>query len=93
MVKAYELIKEQQKREQIKIETFKKIYQNVEKKIILASASNYYYVWFEVPEFIFGYPAYKMNESIEYIKDKLIDNQFEIETYLPNILLIKWFPK
>ena len=52
MVKANELIKEQKKREEIKVETFKKVYKSIEKKIVLASAGNFYYVWYEVPEFV-----------------------------------------
>ena len=60
MVNANDLIKEQQKREEIKIVTFEKIYKTIEKKIILASASNYYYVWYEVPEFILGLPTYDL---------------------------------
>ena len=44
MVNANELIKEQQKRDEQKIITYDKVYKTIEKKIILASASNYYYV-------------------------------------------------
>ena len=48
MVKANDLINEQQKREKIKIETFKKVFENIEKKIVLASAGNFYYVWYKI---------------------------------------------
>ncbi len=93
MVKANDLIIEQQKREKIKIETFKKVYATIEKKIVLASASNYYYVWYEVPEFILGLPTYNLSDCIDYVKNKLTENQFEYSVYIPNIILIKWFPK
>ncbi len=93
MVKANDLIIEQQKREKIKIETFKKVYSTIEKKIVLASASNYYYVWYEVPEFILGLPTYNLSDCIEYVKKRLAENQFEYSIYDPNIILIKWFPK
>jgi len=93
MVKANDLIKEQQKRELIKMETFKKVYKNVEKKIILASAGNFYYVWYEIPEFILGLPTYNLKECIDYIKERLGKDEFEYDFYNPNILLIKWFPK
>ena len=92
MVKANELIKEQKKREEIKVETFKKGYKSIEKKIILASAGNFYYVWYEVPEFVLGLPTYNLKGCIEYIKKKLEENQFGYDCYKPNILLIKWFP-
>ena len=93
MVNAEDLIKEQKEREEIKIETFKKVYKTIEKKIILASSSNYYYVWYEVPEFIMGLPTYKLKDCIVYIQQKLKENKFETDLYSPNILLIKWFPK
>lgn len=93
MVNANDLIKEQQKREEIKTVTFEKIYKTIEKKIILASASNYYYVWYEVPEFILGLPTYDLKGCIKFVKKKLSENNFESDLYSPNILLIKWFPK
>jgi|UniRef100_A0A6C0ITD5 hypothetical protein len=92
MVNANDLIKEQLKRDEIKKKTFDKVYNTIEKKIILASAASLYYAWYEVPEFILGLPTYKLKECIEYIKNKLEDNAFKCEWHAPNILLIKWFP-
>ena len=93
MVNANDLIKEQQKRDEIKVVTFDKVYKTIEKKIVLASASNYYYVWHEVPEFILGLPTYKLKDCIKHVKKRLKENDFECDWYTPNILLIKWFPK
>lgn len=93
MVNAQDLIKEQKKREEKKIITFEKIYKTIEKKIVLASASNYYYVWYEVPEFILGLPTYDLKGCIEFVKKKLKENNFECDVYKPNILFIKWFPE
>lgn len=93
MINADKLIKEQQKRDELKIITYDKVYKTIEKKIILASASNYYYVWYEIPEFILGLPTYNLKICIEYIIEKLKKNNFECEWFDPNILLIKWFPK
>jgi hypothetical protein len=93
MVKADELIKEQKVREERKVITFEKIYKTIEKKIILASASNYYYVWHEMPEFILGLPTYNLKSCIQYVVKKLKENNFECDWFTPNILLIKWFPK
>lgn len=93
MVKADELIKEQKEREERKIITFEKVYKTIEKKIILASASNFYYVWHEMPEFILGLPTYNLKSCIKYVVKKLKENKFECDWFSPNILLIKWFPK
>lgn len=93
MVKADELIHQQKEREKVKFVTFDKIYSNIEKKILKASSTNYYYIWSEIPKFLIGYPQYNLNECCEYLIYKLSKNNFIIETYDPNILLISWFPK
>ena len=93
MVKANELIKEQKKRDKIKIKTFTKIYNRIEKKIQLASASNFYYCWYEIPEFFLGLPIYSLEDCKEFIEKKFEDNGFKTKYYEPNILMITWFPK
>ena len=93
MVKADKLIKEQKKKDNIKKETFNKILLKIEKKIILASAANYYFTWYTIPEFIIGLPLYSLSECKDYIIKEMNKNGFTIEFFLPNILLIKWFPK
>lgn len=92
MVKAEDLIKLQKDRENIKYITFKKVYKTVEKKIQLASNSNFYYVWYEIPEFIIGSPLYKLDECKKYVMNKIKKDGFEIEE-INNFILIKWFPK
>lgn len=93
MVKANDLISQQKEREKIKFTTFDKILSNIEKKIIKASSTNFYYVWYEVPQYLIGYPQYNFNECLEYLTKKLKKNGFKTELYEPNVLLISWFPE
>jgi hypothetical protein len=93
MVKANELIKQQKEREERKKLTFDKIYSVIEKKIILASTGDYYYTWYQIPEFLVGLPMYSIGECQKYIQGKLKANGFDTEFFLPNILFIKWFEK
>ncbi len=93
MVKADDLINQQKEREKIKFITYDKIYSNIEKKIVKASSTNFYYIWYEVPQYLIGYPQYNLNDCLEYLILKLKKNGFSIEPYEPNILLISWFPK
>ena len=93
MVKAQDLIKSQKEREKIKFKTFSKIYSNIEKKITIASSSNFYYVWYEIPEFIIGFPLYNVNDCKSYVIKELKNNDFTIEEFDNNIILITWFPK
>ena len=92
MVKAHDLINNQKNRENIKYKTFEKIFSNIEKKIIKASSTNFYYVWYEIPQYIIGAQLYNYKECIEFINNKLINNDFKTEVYEPSILLISWFP-
>jgi hypothetical protein len=93
MVKAQDLINDQKEREKIKYKTFAKIYKNIEKKITLASASNFYYIWYEIPEFLIGSPLFNFNECKKNIIKQLKENGFDIEEFSNTMLLIKWFPK
>jgi hypothetical protein len=93
MVKAQDLIKTQKEREKIKYKTFSKIYSNIEKKITIASSSNFYYVWYEIPEFIIGFPLYNVAECKTVVVKQLKDNGFNIEEFDNNIILVTWFPK
>jgi hypothetical protein len=93
MVKAQDLINSQKEREKIKYKTFSKIYSNIEKKINLASSSNFYYVWYEIPEFIIGFPLYNLDDCKTTVIRQLKDNGFDVEEFETNIILVKWFPK
>ncbi len=93
MVKAKDLINLQKDRENTKFITFDKIYTNIEKKICLASTSNQYYTWYQIPDILIGFPVYSRVECEKYVIEKLQKDGFTIEFFEPNILLIKWFPK
>jgi len=93
MVKAQDLINSQKEREKIKYKTFSKIYSKIEKKINLASSSNFYYIWYEIPEFIIGFPLYNLDECKSVVIKELKKNDFDIEEFKSNLILVKWFPK
>jgi len=92
MVKAIDLINTQKKREDNKYKSYYKIYSIIEKKIVLASSSNYYYIWYEVPQIILGKLFYNLDECLDYLYNKLIKDGFNVIKHEPNILLITWFP-
>ena len=92
MVKAEDLIKQQKEREDKKKEIFKKILEKIEKKIILASNSNFYECKYEIPEFLMGMPIYSVVDCKKYIKQKLKKNGFKVDNLINNIILISWYP-
>ena len=92
MVKASELIKKQKERDELKKKTYDKIYNIIEKKICIASDTNCYHTWYQIPEFLVGLPVYSYKDCNDYIQNKLKSNGFKVDFYEPNILFIKWFP-
>lgn len=54
---------------------------------------NNQHCFFEVPEFLIGYPLYDLNECIQYIVQKLTDNGFYVKYFFPRVLYISWAQK
>ena len=46
--------------------------------------------FFEIPEFVIGYPLYDLNECIQYIVQKLTTNGFYVKYFFPRVLYISW---
>ncbi len=92
MVKASDLVKEQKERENHKKETYKKIFERIEKKITLASASNAYECNYEIPNFIIGLPLYSVKKCKKFVVKKLIENGFKVDSK-ENIVFISWKPQ
>ena len=51
---------------------------------------NVKFCFFEVPDFLIGYPLFDLNECIQYISDKLSSNDFLVRYFFPRILYISW---
>lgn len=90
MIQAKDLVQKQKEREKIKYKTFSKIYNLLEKKIILASSSNFYQIYYQVPEFIIGLPLYNCKECSSYLAHQLHINGFTVDINDSNMMLIKW---
>ena len=90
MVKADELVKEQQERDKEKTKLFKKVYKLAEKKIINCSKINLYQCIFEIPHFVLNVPLYSIDNCKNYIIERLKTNGFKVEILNQNTLLIKW---
>jgi hypothetical protein len=90
MVKAEDIIKEQNELQANKKKTYKKILERINSKIKTTSVSNNKGCWYEVPEFILGLPIYKMNECVEYIMKKLKNNGFTVTLINNNVIIISW---
>ena len=60
------------------------------KKIEIVAKTNTISTWFEIPIFMLGFPSYDINDSAEYIMEKLKKNGFKVFFLKPNFLFINW---
>ncbi len=89
MVKAIDLINEQNIRNKNREKVYKQIYKKIEKKILLASSMNLYECWYELPEVIFNIPLYNMESCKQYVKNRLKDDGFKVY-FVENKIVISW---
>lgn len=90
MIDANKLREEKKKRDELKYITFKSILKTLNNKILIASHGNNSQCIYQVPQFLFGHPTYKLSECIEYLEKKLKSNNYDIVFYEPNVLVISW---
>ena len=90
MVKASELVREQQLRDKSKEKIFEKIFKRIEFKIKQASLLNLYECSYEIPEFLLNIPLYNLQDCKQYILDKLNKNEFRTSSGGYNIIYISW---
>tara|TARA_B110001469_G_C9375505_1_gene195192 strand:- start:160 stop:441 length:282 start_codon:yes stop_codon:yes gene_type:complete len=89
MVKANDLIKDQEERDKQKKDIYKKVYKNVETKILQSSTINQYQCWYRIPEFMINLPLYNTEDCKKYIEKKLKKNGFNYYSD-NNIIIISW---
>lgn len=87
-----DLYQKNQRRDIKQISIFNKILNRIQKRIQFTSKMkrNDKYIWFVVPEYIFGEPVYDKGDCIAYVISKLEDNGFYIKYVHPNTLFISW---
>ncbi len=90
MVKAQDLINEQRERDKNKEKIYKKIYKKVETKILQISSMNLYECWYQLPNVIFNIPLYNLEDCKQYLKNKLLNDGFEVFFKDINIICISW---
>jgi len=80
------------RRDQRQLSLFNKILNRVHKRINTTSRlkRNEKFVWFTVPEFLFGEPTYDQGDCIAFLVAKLVDNGFRVQYMHPHTLFIGW---
>jgi hypothetical protein len=87
-----ELYEKKHQRDLRQLSVFNKILNRIHKRIQTTGRNKRVdrYIWFTVPEYIFGEPNYDKGECMGYLVSKLEENGFFIKYMHPNTLFICW---
>lgn len=75
-----------------KFETYNKILDRIHKRIKTISRKKNadQYIFYNIPEFIFGVPRYDLTDCVHFVASQLQENGFVINITYPNLLFISW---
>lgn len=87
-----ELYEKDQRRDLKQLSIFNKILNRIHRRITITSRTKRTekFIWFAIPEFIFGEPVYNKTDCIAYVVTKLEENGFFIRFIYPTTLFITW---
>jgi hypothetical protein len=87
-----DLYEKNQKRDLKQLSIFNKILNRIHKRIVTTGRNKRTekFIWFTIPEYIFGEPVYDKNDCIAYIISKLESNGFFIKYMHPNTIFVSW---
>jgi len=87
-----ELYEKNLRRDLKQLEIFNKILNRIHKRINVTARNKVHdkHIWFLVPTFLFGEPAYNAPDCIAYVVNKLVDNGFHVKYIHPSTLFISW---
>jgi hypothetical protein len=87
-----DLYEKKHQRDLKQLSVFNKILNRIHKRIQLTGRNKRIdrYIWFTVPEYIFGEPNYDQGECLGFLVSKLEENGFFIKYMHPNTLFVSW---
>jgi len=69
---------------------YEKVLELSHNKIKKAASQKSLRCLFEVPNYVFGYPLFNLNECIDFVISELKKNGFVVNYYFPNKIYISW---
>lgn len=86
-----ELFEKNQQKDLKQLSIFNKILNRIHKRIQHTGKSKgEKFIFYQVPEYLFGEPQYKQGDCIGFLVVKLEENGFEVKYMHPNTLFITW---
>lgn len=77
-------------KKQKRIDCFDRVLELCHKKIVASADNKKVRLFYEVPDFLMGYPLYDINDCITYVMDSLKSNGFIAVYYFPRYIYISW---
>lgn len=90
MININELGKKKRQRDKVRLNTYKNILLKCHHKIKCTDDKTDTNMFFNIPEYLFGYPKYNILECHDYLKKKLVDTGFIVYDVNPYRLFISW---
>ena len=90
MINIHELGEKKRQRNKIRLKTYKNILLKCHQKIKRVDDKTDSNMFFQIPEYVFGYPRYNILECHQYLKEKLTENGFIVYDINPYKLFISW---
>lgn len=86
----FELHRTINEKNQKKSECYEKVLEICHRKVTTAAEHKQLRILFEVPEYVYGYPIFNINDCISFVMKNLKSNGFLIKYYFPKVLYISW---
>lgn len=85
-----DLLRAEDQRKKNRQRSFEQVLTNIYTRMKSLAGIRHTRCMYQVPEFMFGYPLYTLNECIAFIHDRLSSSGFVCTYYFPNVLYISW---
>jgi len=92
MLRAKDLWKQEEERKSSKMQAMRPVLSNLCSQLKLYAIQNPQapYFAYDVPSFVFGYPLYDHREAVEYVRDALLEQGFQVWVSNSLTLVISW---
>jgi len=92
MLSAKDLWKQEDERKTAKMQAMRPVLSNLSSQLKLYAIQNPQapYFVFDVPSFVFGYPLYDHREAVDYVRDALLEQGFQVWVATNLSLVISW---
>jgi len=92
MLRAKDLWKQEEERKTAKMQAMRPVLSNLSSQLKTYAIQNPEapYFAYDVPSFVFGYPLYDHREAVEYVRDALVEQGFQVWISGSLTLVISW---